>query len=145
MACRPSIEIDGVVYRNVVELSYEIRTSIDETGRPSDKSRAGLIKVKRVADEESGIAKWAAGASTAGDTTSFRSGKMTIRYIAGMLEKEISFEKAFVSRYEEKVPYAEKGVNTLPMEYFEISCGKLSFDADNFVLDNRWEEGTSGD
>ena len=47
MARRPVLEIDGVVYKNVYEVSYILYTAKDETGRPSDRAHAGIIAVKQ--------------------------------------------------------------------------------------------------
>ena len=35
MARRPVLEVDGVVYKNVYDVAYELYTAKDETGRPS--------------------------------------------------------------------------------------------------------------
>ena len=59
MARRPILEIDGVVYKNVYEVGYELYTAKDETGRPADRAHAGVIKVTRESDENSNIARWA--------------------------------------------------------------------------------------
>ena len=134
MARRPTLEVDGVVYKNVYEISFELYTAKDETGRPSDRAHAGLIKVRREADENSDIARWAMDSSQ----TNRKAGKITIKNPNDAMMKEVSWEEGFVTYYEEHVPHIKEKPENQVYEYFEISCQKLKVgDAE---IDNRWEE-----
>ena len=52
MARRPILEVDGVVYKNVYQVSYGLYTAKDETGRPSDRAHAGIIKIIRASQRQ---------------------------------------------------------------------------------------------
>ena len=75
MARRPVLEVDGVVYKNVYDIAYELYTAKDETGRPSDRAHAGVIKVTRESDETTDIARWAMDSSE----PNWKAGKVTIK------------------------------------------------------------------
>jgi len=130
MARRATLEIDGVTYKNVYEVSYEILCPVDDTGTPADIPRPGLIKVLREADPKLDIAVWA---TQRGDGNALdpamakKSGLITIRYFNDQSVKRISFKDAFISHYSERVPNTKTNEDTQVLEYFEISCGKLGF------------------
>ena len=75
MARRPVLEIDGVVYKNVYEVSYNMYTAKDETGRPSDRAHAGVISIVRESDEKTDIARWAMDSSK----PNWKAGKVTFK------------------------------------------------------------------
>ncbi|UCG61917.1 MAG: hypothetical protein JSV52_01100 [Candidatus Zixiibacteriota bacterium] len=141
MARRPVLEIDGVTYKNVYEITYEIKTPYDETGRPSDIARMGLIKVLRESDSSGDIARWAAGGGL-----DLKSGNIYIKYYDDQKTKKISFEKGFVARYEERVPNTKSKRDDQVMEYFEISCSRIVVDDKGTEIYSQWTESTgSGD
>jgi len=134
MARRPVLEIDGVVYKNVYQVSYELYTAKDETGRPSDRAHAGTIKVKRESDESSDIARWAMDSSK----PNWKSGKVTFKTPDDSEMKQLTWEEGFITKYEELIPHVKERPDDQVYEYFEISCHKLVIgDAE---IDNRWEE-----
>jgi len=134
MARRPILEVDGVVFKNVYEVTFELYTAKDETGRPSDRAHAGVIKVRRESDESADIARWAMDSSQ----PNWKAGKVTFKNTSDATMKELSWEEGFISRYEEVVPHIKDKPDEQVYEYFEISCHKLSIgDAE---IDNRWEE-----
>jgi hypothetical protein len=134
MARRPTLEIDGSVYKNVYEVSYEIYTAKDETGRPSDRAHAGVIKILRESDENSNIARWAMDSSK----PNWKGGKVTFKNPDDAMMKELQWEEGFVTRYEERIPHIKNSPDEQVQEYFEVSCHKLIIgDAE---IDNRWEE-----
>lgn len=134
MARRPTLEIDGVVYKNVYAVSYALYTAKDETGRPSDRAHAGVIKVTRESDETSDIARWAMDSSK----PNWKAGRVTLRNPDDAAMKELTWEEGFITKYEEMVPHIKDRPDDQVYEYFEISCHKLAIgDAE---IDNRWEE-----
>ncbi len=134
MARRPTLEIDGVVYKNVYMVSYDLYTAKDETGRPSDRAHAGLIKISRESDPTSDIARWAMDSSK----PNWKAGKVTFKNPDDSAMKELSWEEGFITKYEETVPHIKQNPDDQVFEYFEISCHKLAIaDAE---IDNRWEE-----
>jgi len=134
MARRPTLEIDGVVFKNVYEVSYVLYTAKDETGRPSDRAHAGVIVVKRESDESADIARWAMDSSK----PNWKSGKVTFKNPDDAAMKELSWEDGFITSYEEHVPHIKDKPDEQIWESFEISVQKLSIaDAE---VDNRWQE-----
>ena len=134
MARRPSLEIDGVVYMNVYEVSYRLYTAKDETGRPSDRAHAGVIRVKRESDENSDIARWAMDSSK----PNWKAGKVTFKNPDDADMKELTWEDGFITFYEEHVPHIKDKPEEQIWEEFEISCQKLSIG--DSEIDNRWKE-----
>lgn len=131
MARRPTLEIDGVQYVNVYEVSYEINTSKDETGRPSDTARAGVIKIKRESEGNTDIARWAMDSSE----PNWKGGKVTFMTPDNKVMKELTWKNGFISKYEEHVPHTKEHPDDQMFEYFEISCASLAIgDAEIFNL-----------
>ena len=134
MARRPALEIDGVKFKNVYEVSYKLYTAKDETGRPSDRAHAGIIKIKRESDESGDIARWAMDSSK----PNWKSGKVTFKNPNDATMKELNWENGFITFYEEHVPHIKDRPDDQMWEEFEISCQKLTIsDAE---IDNLWEE-----
>jgi len=134
MARRPILEIDGVTYKNVYSVSYEIYTAKDETGRPSDRAHAGLIRIFRESDESVDITRWASNSSK----TNFKNGSVKFKNPDDNDMKELTWEEGFIVKYTETIPHIKQKPDDQVFEYFEISCHKLKIgDAD---VDNRWEE-----
>ena len=134
MARRPILEIDGVTYKNVYSVSYEIYTAKDETGRPSDRAHAGLIRIFRESDESVDITRWASNSSK----TNFKNGSVKFKNPDDNDMKVLTWEEGFIVKYMETIPHIKQKPDDQVYEYFEISCHKLKIgDAD---VDNRWEE-----
>lgn len=134
MARRPVLEVDGVVYKNVYKVTYELYTAKDETGRPSDRAHAGTIKVTRESDETSDLARWAMDSSK----PNWKAGKVTFKTPDDSEMKQLTWEEGFITRYEETIPHVKNNPDDQVFEYIEISCHKLAIgDAE---IDNRWEE-----
>jgi hypothetical protein len=128
------LEVDGVVYKNVYAVAYELYTAKDETGRPSHRAHAGLIKVTRESDENTDIARWAMDSSQ----PNWKSGKVLFKNPNDAAMKELAWEEGFITKYEEHIPHIKDKPDDQIYEYFEISCHKLAIgDAE---IDNRWEE-----
>jgi len=134
MARRPVLEVDGVVYKNVYKVTYELYTAKDETGRPSDRAHAGTIKITRESDENSDLARWAMDSSK----PNWKAGKVTFKTPDDSEMKQLSWEEGFITKYEETIPHVKANPDDQVYEYLEISCHKLVIgDAE---IDNRWEE-----
>jgi hypothetical protein len=134
MARRPTLEIDGVVYKNVYSVSYSLYTAKDETGRPADRAHAGTIRVVRESDQTCDIARWAMDSSK----PNWKSGKVTLKSPDDATMKELTWENGFITFYSESVPHIKKVPDDQIYEEFEISCQILKIaDAE---IDNRWQE-----
>ena len=134
MARRPTLEIDGVKYKNVYEVSYEIYTAKDETGRPSDRSHAGTIKVTRESDETDAIVAWAMDSSQ----PNWKAGSVSFKKPDDSAMKVLTWEEGFITKYIERIPHVKNNPDDQVYEYFEISCHKLTIASS--TIDNRWEE-----
>lgn len=135
MARRPILEVDGVAYKNVYEISYELYTSKDETGRPTDRAHAGLIKVTRESDENSDISRWAMDSSQ----PNWKAGKIVFKDPKSeSTMKELTWEEGFITKYVETIPHIKEKPDDQVFEYFEISCHRLAIG--DAQIDNRWEE-----
>lgn len=135
MARRPILEIDGVAYKNVYQVSYELYTSKDETGRPTDRAHAGLIRVARESDENSDISRWAMDSSQ----PNWKAGKVIFKDPKSeSTMKELSWEEGFITKYVETIPHIKDKPDDQVFEYFEISCHRLAIG--DAQIDNRWEE-----
>jgi hypothetical protein len=134
MARRPVLQIDGVTYKNVYMVSWELYTAKDNTGRPSDRAHAGVIKVTRESDENVDIARWAMDSSA----PKWKAGKVLFKSPNDATMKELAWEEGFVTKYEETIPHIKENADDQVFEYFEISAHKIKIgDAE---IDNRWEE-----
>lgn len=136
MARRPTLEIDGVTYMNVYEVSYNLYTSKDETGRPTDRAHAGTIKIKIESDPEGNvdIARWAMDTSK----PNWKGGKVIFVNPDDAVMKELVWEDGFITKYEEVIPHVKDNPDVQIYQYLEISCHKLIVgDAE---IDNRWQE-----
>jgi len=136
MAHRPTLEVDGVEYPHVFSVSYTIRTAKDETGRPTDRAHAGLIKI-RVESAEDGnvdLVRWACDTSK----TNWKSGRVTFYNKDGAVMKELAFTDAFVTMFEEIIPDVKTKPDEQVYQYLEISCNEISVGDAQLV--NYWDK-----
>jgi len=134
MARRPTLTIDGVVFKNVYAVSYSLYTAKDETGRPADRAHAGTIKIVRESDASSDIARWAMDSSK----PNWKGGSVTFKSPDDATMKELTWENGFITSYAENVPHIKNSHDEQIWEEFEISCQILKIaDAE---IDNRWQE-----
>jgi hypothetical protein len=135
MARRPTLEVDGVSYKNVYQVEYTLYTAKDDTGRPSDRAHAGTIRVSRESDDNTDLARWAMDSSE----TNWKAGKIIFKDPKSESSmKELTWEEGFITLYEEYVPHLKTKPDEQMYEYFEISCHKLAIG--EAKIDNRWEE-----
>ena len=121
MARRPILEIDGVTYKNVYSVSYELYTAKDETGRPADRAHAGLIRITRESDENVDIVRWAMDSSK----TNFKNGSVKFKNPDDADMKELKWEEGFITAYHETIPHVKQNPDDQVFEYFEISCHRV--------------------
>jgi hypothetical protein len=136
MAHRPKLIIEGVEYPHVYAVSYEIFTARDETGRPTDRAHAGLIrfKVESAEDGNVDLARWAADTSK----PNWKSGKIEFYNKDGAVMKELSWENGFVTKFEEYIPDVKTKPDEQIYQYLEVSCNTIRVgDAE---LENYWEK-----
>ncbi len=134
MARRPTLTIDGVVFKNVYSVSYSLYTAKDETGRPADRAHAGTIRIVRESDASSDVARWAMDSSK----PNWNGGSVTFKSPDDATMKELVWENGFITAYSETVPHIKNSPDEQIWEEFEISCQILKIaDAE---IDNRWQE-----
>jgi hypothetical protein len=134
MARRPTLTIDGVVYKNVYSVSYTLYTAKDETGRPADRAHAGTVVIKRESDETCDIARWAMDSSK----PNWKSGSVMFKNPDDAKMKELVWENGFITAYSENVPHIKNNPDEQMSEQFEISCQVLK--VSDASIDNRWQE-----
>jgi hypothetical protein len=134
MARRPTLEVDGVPYKNVYAASYATNCAKDETGRPADCARGGLIRVWRESDDNTELANWAFNS----DKDHLRSGKVLFKNTEDQQMKVLEWTDGFVVHYEEVIPHVKHNPDDQITEYLEISCRSMKIGS--VELDNRWEE-----
>jgi len=134
MAQAPILQVEGTTYPRVYEISYSLYTDKDETGKPSDKARCGVIKITRESGDTSDLFRWA----TDSTKRNFKSGSITFKHPETKEDlKVLSWENGFVSYYEEHVPHVKHAKDDQMYEYFEISAEKITVGSDEINQD--WE------
>jgi len=134
MARRPVLEIDGVVYSNVHEVSFEMYTPFDDTCRPTDRPHAKGIRIEREMDAESPvIAQWAADKKG----TSRKAGSVSIRDTDDADMLVIKWTNGFISNYRCEVPDIVEKAKLQPFETFEILFETVT--VGDATVDNLWK------
>ncbi len=134
MARRPVLEIDGVVYSNVHEVSFEMYTPFDDTCRPTDRPHAKSIRIEREMDAESPvIAQWAADKKG----TSRKAGSISIRDTDDADMLVIKWTNGFISNYRCEVPDIVEKAKLQPFETFEILFETVT--VGDATVDNLWK------
>jgi len=134
MARRPILEIDGVTYSNVHEVSFEMYTPYDDTCRPTDRPHAKCIRIAREMDAESPvIAQWAADI----EGTSRKTGSVSIRDSDDADMLTISWTNGFISNYRCEVPDIVEKAKLQPFETFEILFETVTIG--DATVDNYWK------
>ncbi len=134
MARRPVLEIDGVTYSNVHEVSFEMYTPYDDTCRPTDRPHAKCLRIEREMDAESPvIAQWAADKTG----TSRKTGSISIRDSDDADMLVISWTNGFISNYRCEVPDIVEKAKLQPFETFEILFETVTIG--EATIDNFWK------
>jgi hypothetical protein len=134
MAKQPSLEIDGTRYPRIYEVSFSLFTDKDETGKPADRARVGLIKVTREVTSNQDIFRWATDSSK----KNFKSGKLMFRDPESEEDLvALEFENGFVSYYEYHCPHVKHNGGDQMFEYFEISAERVTLGSDS--INQSWE------
>lgn len=116
------LEIDGVKYPNVYAVSYILYTEKDETGKPSDRARPGVIKITRESDDKTDICRWATDSSK----PNFKPGKITFHHPDGHKMKTLEWGDGFITHYEEHLPHTKDRPDDQMYEYFEVSAREVN-------------------
>ncbi len=135
MAHTPDLYIEDERIPKVRAVSYEIYTSKDVRGKPSDQARLGKIKVVREADENNTIFRWAC-KSTA---ENFKGGKIVLKNPKdGQEMKTLVWQEGFITSYREIYPDFEKEKTNQIYEEFEISAEVVQMG--DGEINGNWED-----
>jgi hypothetical protein len=135
MAHTPDLYIEDERIPKIIEISYEVYTSKDVRGKPSDQARLAKIRVIREADDNNTVFRWAC-KSTADN---FKSGKIILKNPKdGQQMKTLEWSDGFLTHYKETYPDFERMKTTQVFEEFEISAETVTMgDAQLF---GNWED-----
>lgn len=135
MAHTPDLIIEGERIPKVKEVSYEVSTTKDVRGKPSDQARLLKIKIVREADETNTIFRWACRSTK----DNFKKGEIIFKNPSdGQEMKRLAWKDGFISYYKETYPDFEKAKSNQIFEEFEISAENVSVgDAELF---GNWED-----
>lgn len=135
MAHSPDLMIEGERIPKIREVTYEVYTSKDVRGKPSDQARLARIRVVREADGDNTIFRWAC-RSTADN---FKKGEIVLKNPRdGQELKRLTWTDGFLTMYKETYPDFEKEKTNQIFEEFEISAELVSVgDAE---LYGNWED-----
>jgi len=134
MAQQPELKIEGNRYPRCLEVSFSLYTEKDETGKPADRSRAGLIKVTREVTNNQDVFRWATDSSK----KNFKGGQVTFKDPESSKDLvALAFENGFVTYYECHLPHIKHNSADQMYEYFEISAEKVTFGSDS--INQNWE------
>jgi hypothetical protein len=135
MARRPTLEIDGVKYKNVHSVAFNMSTAFDDTCRPTDRAHARALTVMREMDADSPvIAQWAMDSGS----SNRKGGTITIRDSDDAEMMAISWEEGFIANYICEVPHIKQRSDEQPFEQFDILARKVKIG--DTEVDNLWEE-----
>lgn len=128
MAHQSTLHVEGTRYPRILEVSFSISTEKDETGKPSDRPRCGLIKITREATKNTDLFRW----GTDSSKKNFKSGKVTFM---DPQEKEelvaLEFKNGFITYYEFHCPHNKNNSGDQIYEYCEISAEELTLGSDS--------------
>lgn len=135
MAHTPDLIIEGERIPKVKEVSYEVSTSKDVRGKPSDQARLLKIKIIREADDTNTIFRWACRSTK----DNFKKGEIVFKNPSdGQEMKRLKWKDGFISSYKETYPDFEKQKTNQIYEEFEISAENVTVgDAELF---GNWED-----
>lgn len=132
MAQKPvSIEISGLKSRDVLNVRYSLRRSVDSDGQPTSKVTIDgiYVRVKALEDGNTEFAEWMC------DPFEYKAGKIVFQSSDKFKKmKELEFERGYLIFYQESYDEAS-GV----IEEFEISPKKIK--VNDAELEEVWAEG----
>ncbi len=134
MARRPILTVDGVVYSNVHEVSFEMFTPYDDTCRPTDRPHPKCIRIEREMDKDSPvIAQWAADM----EGTTRKAGSISILDSDNADMLTIEWTNGFLAKYRCEVPDIVEKAKLQPFETFEILFETVTIGGT--LVDNFWK------
>ncbi len=135
MARRPVLEIDGVKYKNVHSVAFNMNTAYDDTCRPTDRAHArGVVVIREMDADSPVIAQWAMDSGSANR----KAGSITIRDSNDAEMMTVAWEEGFIADYSCEVPHIKQNSDDQPFERFEIFARKVK--VGDTEVDNLWEE-----
>jgi len=96
MARQPKVEVDGNELKNILEIRYGVRATLDRDGAPTRGLECDGIMIRRVADEAVDLVEWASSA----DQANRKSGKVTFTDENGLMMKELEWKGGYVRVYD---------------------------------------------
>ena len=95
MAFRGTLKIESIEYE-ILECEYEFTQAVDHTGRPTDRTRGGLINIviSSPGDSDTQLHQWMRDKDTIKDGTI----SLTINYKNKECQKTIEFKDAYCVR-----------------------------------------------
>ena len=127
MARQPTVEVDGNELKNILEIRYGVRATLDRDGAPTRGLECDGIIIRRVADEAVDLVEWASSA----DQANRKSGKITFTDENGLLMKELEWKGGYVRMYD--VEYNDAKDHTEEIVHIEpeqLSIGGTEHDFD---------------
>jgi hypothetical protein len=127
MARQPVVEVDGNQLKNIKEVRYGVRASVDRDGAPTRGLECDGIMIRRVADDATDLVEWASSA----DQANRKSGKITFQDENGLTMKELEWKGGYLRNY--AVEYDDAGDHAeevVLIEPEELSVGGSAHDFD---------------
>jgi hypothetical protein len=135
MAITPDLYIEDERIPKVREVSYEVYTSKDVRGKPSDQARLAKIRIVREADDSNIVFRWACQSTQ----DNFKKGKIVLKNPKdGRDMKELEWKDGFITSYRETYPDFEFAKSNQVFEEFEISAEVIT--VGDASLDGNWED-----
>ncbi|MCD6162284.1 MAG: hypothetical protein J7K40_07710 [candidate division Zixibacteria bacterium] len=135
MAHAPDLFIEGERIPKVKAVTYEVYTSKDVRGKPSDQARLAKIKVVREADGTNTLFRWACKSTT----DNFKGGEIVFKNPQdGQEMKRLIWTDGFLTSYKEIYPDFDQSKSNQIFEEFEISAQKV--EVGDGMLDGNWED-----
>lgn len=118
MARQPRVEIEGNELKNILEVRYGVRATLDRDGAPTRGLECDGILIRRVADGSVDLVNWAKDANQANR----KSGTISFEDENGLVMKELEWQGGYIRMYD--VDYREAGEH--PEEVIVIEPEKIS-------------------
>ena len=136
MAHQAKVYVANKAYPGIINVTYEQITIPDEKNyRPADKSRNGVITIRRASDED---CDWFAWACESTEET-WRSGKIEFLDEDGQKIRELIWDHGFIHQYKEGMP--DRRVEDVARRiYEEIQIQAEIVTVDGTAHDDNWPE-----
>ena len=120
MARQPKVQVDGNELKNILEVRYGVRASLDRDGAPTRGLECDGIMIRRVADDAVDLVEWASSA----DQANRKSGEITFTDENGLEMKKVEWKGGYVRMYDVEYNDArDHAEEVVLIETEEISVG----------------------